>query len=111
RRVGRFGPTAAALAGVIALVTAWFASSRALLGFIPTREALAYLYHLYLAGLNRLQAGSPPIEQAPGVALVVVTGLLVAYLLADLTAVVARAPVWALVTTAVRSAKIGRAHV
>src|SRR5699024_6296696 len=35
--------------------------------------------------------------QAPGVALVVVTGLLLAYLLADLTAVVARAPVWALV--------------
>lgn len=97
RRVGRIWPTAAALAGVVALATAWFAASRALLGFIPTREALAYLYHLYLAGLDRLQAGSPPIEQAPGVALVVVTGLLVAYLLADLTAVVARAPVWALV--------------
>lgn len=97
RYAGRILPSICALVAMTGVVTAWFAAQEAFAGFVPTRRAIDYLYHLFLLGIERLQLGSPPIEHSPAAGLVVTSTLLVAYLLADLVAVDARAPVWALV--------------
>lgn len=96
-QTGALLPTLLGLVGSVCTVTAWFASSVAVAGVIPTREALTHLYHLVLIGLEQVWAESPPIQHAPGVGLLITAGLLLAFLVADLLAVAARSPVVALI--------------
>ncbi|TDE90810.1 DUF4129 domain-containing protein [Occultella glacieicola] len=80
--------------GAFALA-AMFAPRAALLGILPTRASIDELRGLVESGLVASRESTPPITGDPGVALLVVTGMLVVYLFAELLGVGAGAPAWA----------------
>ncbi|HIZ38147.1 MAG TPA: DUF3488 and transglutaminase-like domain-containing protein [Candidatus Ruania gallistercoris] len=93
-------PTLVATLAGAGTIIAWYAHDEALLGVLPTRSAIETLYYLFRGGLSSIEVALPPIDDAPGVGLMVTCSAAVVYLLADLLAVPGRSPAWALLPIA-----------
>lgn len=90
-------PSLVATLAAVLTITAWYAHDDALLGILPTRSAITTLYSLFGRGLTAIEVALPPIDDAPGVGLMVTCSVALVYLLADLLAVPGKSPAWALV--------------
>lgn len=92
----RLLPSLVATVAAVLTITAWYAHDDALLGILPTRSAVTSLSQLVRQGLTSIEVALPPIDDAPGVGLLVTCSIALVYLLADLLAVPGRSPAWAL---------------
>ncbi|CAM3406474.1 DUF3488 domain-containing protein [Occultella aeris] len=88
-------PTLIGLVVAAFTVAAMFAPGSALLGILPTRASVHELRALVDSGLLAARESTPPISGNVGVGLLVVTGMVVVYLFAELLGVGAGAPAWA----------------
>lgn len=95
RRLGLPGgvPTLVQLAGLLLLVIALFAPGPALLGFLPTPDAVGALHALVDQGRGDIAQLAPPVHAGAGLELITTVGVgLVAILVDGATAGLRRAP-------------------